>query len=314
MYAGRDAATSLLYAKLKQAGAVEEVFQFFGCSYLGKNEIGYFVTGKEKEFFDFLLQCEQKGIYCTSGIKQHYRCKVPNGELQNIKSNYQMDTLKRVRESYSEKFFQIISQLVNIPAQNHAEKLFQEWELELDDCNDEDKLSLFQTTLSMATSMKLLDHTAGNKISSWVQKKKKQLEDDLTIKKGEKHIYAGLGYLDCDKKNIQYNVYSQHYIAWQERQKLLQKGFIVSPIITKELYFNPINFTITQEKNQHFYSLLKTIMDNSYVRLIKQIYDCPQIVSTEYFEILYKQINSFATQREIDDFLLYGSQLRLNRR
>jgi|GEM_PF-2617452 hypothetical protein len=313
MYAVRDAATSLLYSKLKEVGAVEEVFQFFGCSYL-ENKIGYFVTSKEKEFFDFRLQCEQKGIYCTSGIEQYYRCKVPNGEIENIKGNYQRDTLKRVQESYSEKFFQIISQLVNIPAQNHAEKLFQEWKSELEDCNDADKLSLFQATLSMVTCMKLLDQTASKKNSSWVQKKKKQLEDDLTIKKGEKHIYAGLVYLDCDTKNVKYNVYYQYDIAWQERKKLLQKAFIVSPIITKELYFNPINFTIIQEKNQHFYSLLKTIMDNDYVSLLKQIYDFPQIVTTEYYENLYEQINSFATQREIHDFLLYGSQLRLHRR
>ncbi|MGI1659285.1 MAG: hypothetical protein ACRKFN_09930 [Desulfitobacterium sp.] len=313
MYAGRDAATSLLYSKLKEAGAVEEVFEFFGCAYSKKNKIGYFVTNKEKEFFDFIGQCEQKGIYCTSGIKQHYRCKATNNELQNMKSNYKMDTLKKVQESYSGNFFQIMSQLINIPARNYAEKLFQEWKLELDGCMNEDRLSLFETTLSMAISMKLLDYTVGKTISGWVQQKKKQFEDNLLIKKGEKHLYAGLVYLECERGVKNYALYPQYDRAWQARQKLLKEAFIVSPIFTKEVYFNPTNFTVIEEKKQQFHNLLVSIMDNSYVSLIKQIYDLPQIVSKEYYENLYKQMNSFATQREIDDFLLFGSQLRLIR-
>jgi len=237
----------------------------------------------------------------------------------------------------------------------------------------------------MVTGMKLLDHTTGTTMASWVQKKKyrlgengteengtegkrleeegieekrieqrrlekkrtdekrleeeqseeklseekplevkqteqersdhKRLEDDLTIiEEEEKQIFAGLVYFDCEKKNISYNTYSQHYIAWQARQKLLQQGFIVSPIFTKALFFNPINFTIIQEKKQHFYSLLKSIMDDSYVGVLQQIYDFPPIVPAEYSAGLSEQIHSLATQRERDDFLLLVSQLRLNRR
>lgn len=123
MYTGRDSATGLLYTKLKNAGAVEEEFQLFACSYLAGDSIGYFITGKEKKFFDFLLQCEQQDIYCTSGIKKSFWSKISGGMKQTIKRQYQLEVLNTIRHLYSDSYFDVIEQLKQMAAQNTAATL-----------------------------------------------------------------------------------------------------------------------------------------------------------------------------------------------
>lgn len=311
MYAGRDSATGLLYTKLKNAGAVEEEFQFFACSYLTGSSIGYFVTGKEKKFFDFVLQCEQQDIYCTSGMKKSYWGKISGGMKQTIKRRYQLEVLNTIRHLYSDSYFDTIVQLKQIAVQNTAAAMLQYWWKQIEDCYDENLINLFEATLSMAMYMKVLTIEHGQKLLQHTKRIKKQLEHEYILQDGEKHIYAGFGYMDLDGQNREYKIYSKYYTAWQERQIFLEQGKMVSPILTKELYFDAIDFTVIQEKKYVFENLLQQTIDDKYFELLLQIYKLPRDELQKNYQRLYIQNKDSFNQQELKDFLLYGKKMGL---
>jgi hypothetical protein len=138
------------------------------------------------------------------------------------------------------------------------------------------------------------------------------VELDMVAQEGEEHVYAALAYLDeVTSQKITYKCYSKHYVAWQERQKLLRQGKIVSPVFRKSLYFDAIGFQTVQEKKQQFMQRVKEIFDLSYFEWLRQLYLLPNPISIEQHRMLKQQLDAFGNEKELEAFALYSAQLRL---
>ena len=310
-YGGRDQATGLYYEKLLNAGAVDEEFQLFGCMYLEHGEPGFFVTEKEKKFFEFQLDCEQKGIYCTPPMLETYWAKVAKGERQKLKKQFQFDLIEKLERQYHSSFFENIKRISEIPSSDAAEIVFSTWKSELDSCYDLDLLHLYEATVAMALQMKLLTPYSGMKYLNWVKQLKKQLMEDELRQDGELHTYAGLAYMDSGDETIRYIQYGKHYTAWKKRQQLMLEGKLVSPVLIKNLYYAATDFSIIQEKRKHFEQCMKEIMNAKYFEYLKELYALPKIVSKEFYNPMAQEMNTTGTVEEQTAFQLYCARLRL---
>jgi len=312
MYASRDQATGEYYEKLLQAGAVKLEFSLLGCAYLERGQLGYYVTEKEEKFFQFLLQCERNNIYTTPAMVQTDWCMVAQGERQTLKRSLQMRLLRKLKAQYHQEFFDAIQQLNDVTAQNWAAPLLESWYQELDSCFDADLLQLFESTLSMMAQMKLLQENSKQKYLRWLQMQQKQLEVDEVVQEGERHIYAGFGYMERDdRQQITYKHYTKYYTAWQERQRFLQQGKVVSPVFTKTYFFDAVGFQVIQKAKRQFLQTMERIMDQQYFAMLEQCYTLPSILPIEQYEQLYRQIYLQGSQAELNALALYGAQLRL---
>ena len=310
-YGGRDAAIGQYYKMQLEKGAVEENFQFYGCTYLENGEIGFYITEKEQKFFSFLLACEQNNIYCTPPYLQTFWAKIAKGERQLLKRKFQFEMLMQMQDQYSAEFFALITELLKIEATDDANFIFSQWKEELDSSYDEDALLLFEATLSMAVQMKVLTQYTARKYLNWLNNLKQQLQDDKIQEQGEKHFYAGFAVLDIKKNIIQYQKYSKQNTAWEKRVQMLNQDTIVTPVLVKEKFFDGINFMVVQKKNAEFEACLKKNFDTGYFERLKQIYELPMLISDEQKNEMMKKCFALEKEQEKVAFLQHASQVRL---
>jgi len=310
-YGGRDAAIGQYYEMQLKKGAVEENFQFYGCTYLENGEIGFYITEKEHKFFSFLFACEQNNIYCTPPYLQTFWAKIAQGERQLLKRRFQFEMLEEMQDRYSPEFFMLIGELLAIEAVDDADLIFSKWKQELDSSYDEDALLLFEATVSMALQMKVLTKYTAEKYLIWLDNLKQQMQEDKVQEQGECHLYAGFAAFNIKNNTIRYQKYSKRNTAWEKRAQTLNKDTIVTPILVKENFFDGINFMIVQKKNAEFEECLKKNFDTRYFEYLKQIYTLPMIISEKQKTNLEKQYFALETEKEKSAFLQYAAQLRI---
>lgn len=310
-YGGRDQATGFYYDRLLKAGAVDEEFQLYGCMYLSETEPGFYITGKEQKMFDFLLQCEQQGVYCTPVLLQTYWTKVACGERQKLKRQYQFNVVKRLESLYGTLFFSVVQELNCVGGNNAAESLLQEWKEQLDGCCDVDLLHLYEETVAMAVQMKLLFSDKAEKFFKWVKQVEEQLTHDELLQEGDAHTYAGLAYMAGNSETICYLQFGKHYAAWQKRQQLILEGNIVSPVFRKQMFFSATDFRIIQQKKQEFETCMREKMSVEYFDYLKQLYTLPTVFSKEKYRKIFDTMAKQWNQNEKKAFQLYSAQLRM---
>lgn len=312
-YGGRDAAIGQYYTNYLKNGLVEEEFAIYGCVYLKENEPYLYITGKEKTFFSFQLDCEKKGYYCTPGIKRTFWSTVAKGERQNLKRSYQFQVMQELQTLYSEEFFKLINVFMDIPAKDDAKELIYYWEKQLDVCSNIAQLELFETTVSMLIQMKLLTASTGTVFLSRVEKLKQQFYEDESFQDGEPHTYAGFGCFKTGNKDeqMQFLMFDSYYNAWQKQQQLLAQQYMVSPIIAKTVYFHAVDFRIVKEYKNMFFHELQSLMGNEYFSLLKAIYQLPSIVSDKQYDRKNIQILKQLKENEKEALQQYAAKLRI---
>lgn len=276
-YAGRDQAISTHYEKLLQAGAVNEEFEMFGCGYLETGQVKFVVTGKEQTIFERFMKCAQNGWYCTPIEVNTYWSKVAHGERQRVKRAYQFDMLHVLNEKYSDTFFACVERLQNLSAYDYAAHSLETWKETLDACYDYDLLRLFEATVSMAINMKTLTKETGRRYLTWVEQLEKQWLAEQLLPLGEEHRYFGFGYID-EQGQKTFKIFNRQYTAWCQQQKLLLEQACVSPIFSKEYYFDAVDYHFIQTSKQAFETCMKTYMDEHYFALLKELHALPPIV------------------------------------
>ena len=313
-YGGRDAAISQYYTTYLKNGLVEEEFVIYGCMYIKENEPHLYITGKEKTFFAFQLECEKKGYYCTPGIRRTFWNTVAKGERQNLKRKYQLQVMQELKDLYSERFFAILNELMSIPSKDFAKPLIDSWDKRLDICGDIAQLELFEATVSMLRQMKLLTTDTGMYYLTRIEKLKRQFCEDEGFYDGEKHSYAGFGYIKTDMNagQIEYLMFDSYYLAWQKQQKLLAENYIVTPIVSKVLYFDAVDFRVVKKYKEIFYQKIQSLLDKNYFELLQEIYRFPHITTEEQYFRLKTQILDCPAENEKEALRLYAAKLRIN--
>lgn len=311
-YGGRDSAIGKYYTTYLKNGLVEEEFVIYGCIYIKDKEPYLYITGKEKSFFAFQLECEKNGYYCTPGIRKTFWSTVAKGERQKLKRSYQYQVIDELKDIYSAQFFDMINDLSEIPPKEYAKELMQVWDKKLDICGDMEQLNLFESTVSMLIQMKLLTKETGRKFIARVEKLKGQFAEE-GLMEGEKHTYFGLGYMKIDGSDnkIEYLMFDGYHNAWEKRQRLLMERCIVSPIISKNLFFNAVDFRIVKEYKDMFIRMLKNTINEDYFALLYKIYRLPHIMSEELYHKWKIQIRNCIEQHEKDALQLYAAKLRI---
>lgn len=310
-YGSRDQAIGFHYVKLLNAGAVEEEFQMLGCMYMKGEEIGFYVTEKESSFFQYLLSCEQKGIYYTPAILQTNWAKVAKGQRQILKRYYQFSLVEKLENIYSKSFFSKISKLQEMPSSNIAMNILTDWKNELDGCCDIDLLYLYEATISMAIQMKLLTLDGSVQLIQWVHQIEELLSGDIIHHNNKCHTYAGLAYQENREEEIRYLQFGSHYAAWKKQQELIYRGNLVSPIFVKRLYYEATDFRIIREKKAEFEKCMRLKMGGNFFERLQQLYDLPKIMPEEQYQQMLLEVNNYCSNEEKMAFILYSSKLRM---
>lgn len=309
-YGSRDQAIGFYYEKLLNAGAVDEVFQLYGCMYLENGEPGFYVTGKAEKMSAFRLERAQRGAYCTPVILQSYRAKVARGERQKLKRQFQFDVLKKLEETYRPVFFQLIEQLNAVAANDTAWPVLIEWKMLLDGNYNMDLLHLYKETVSMATQMKVLTVSKEQQLVQWIQSVEHQLQQDELQQEGEAHTFAGIAWLN-ENGEIQYQQYGKPDAAWNKRQELMLAGNLVSPVFLKELYYTATDFRVIQKKRQEFEQCMYEIMGKDYFDYLRTLYTLPSVMPETTYHQMLQTAEAACNPNEKTAFQLYGAQLRM---
>lgn len=314
-YGNRDQAMGLYYEQLRNAGAVEEEIVLYGCLCLdNKNELSFFVTGKEEKFFQFLLNSEQNDAYCTPGTVQSIWAKIAKGEKYITKRKYQFEMIRNLKNCYSNLFFNAITKLKGITPTDEALPILTELRTRFDNrFYDIDIIHLYIETVSMAVQMKVLTSYRGHQLINSVKKIEKQLLEDELLQDAEQHTFAGLAYLDDNTDIIHYLQFGKQYNAWEKRQKLLSQGKLVSPVFVKKQYYNATDYRIVQQKKQIFENCMREKMGEEYFGYLKQLYALPAIMDNEdYFRVL-RDVQLCCNEKENAAFKIYSGQLRMQK-
>ena len=282
LYVNRDAAISDVYIEQKRQGLVEDVYQLYGCAYgCSGKEAGYYITSREEKIFQFLLQCEQKGIPTAKVVQTTRRIILYPGQRSAIMRSHQWMLLAELKRLYPPQLFDAVAKLHTVERNGLARNTIEEWKQRLAGSYDINKLNLLEATAALLYQEGYLEQLDLYQLKEWLWKKRQQMDTSLEVRVGEPHVYAGFCWKD--DTGCHYDMYTSHYKAYCARWALVAQRKTVSPILQQTRYFKAMDFHVVNEQRKQFQQMLKKELSEVYMLWLESLrMQCPAMQKHDY--------------------------------
>ncbi len=275
------------YSTLLAMGAYDDEFAFFGTTYLEDGHRKAFISSNRLKVYEFVRECREKAIYPTPVENIVRRLRVNAGEKEMVGQQLKYDYAKKLNEKFSKQFLEELQYVSLCPINNRAEKILSSVRDNLEGCFDEDALLLFEGAVDFAYEGKILTSEEYYRNKAWLDIERDFLTDKIRKASNFKRKMTGFVYKKDGKVKYYSNAVEER--TYEKRNELLRKGQRVTPVFTKEYYFN--FFNELPGCLEDFDKVLRFRMDQNYLELIDDLYAIRPDINEHTINQLEKKVH-----------------------
>lgn len=295
-----EAANSL--KKLMELGCFDKEFVYYSTAYQDGDRIAYKISAKEYELQKFVEQAAKENLWPISVHRYIKRTPCPSGQETKIREKVKYDAAKSLRNIYDENFFQAVTALSSIEANNLAYPLLKEWEDQLEGIYNRELITLYESLVLLALESKVLTMRSYLEIAEWLKDIYKQLDDDIIVKGRYKKVLSGFAYKKIGS-DWAYLFNARTEVTYEERSKKELEGYIVTPVFVRELWLNTMSEF--DKKRVAFKNDYKAYCENVYFSCFEKIKSIKSPIESAKFEEQLKKVETLCTDEAINAFKAY---------
>ena len=276
---GRDVKCAGDVGRMATLGKFNVEFDAYGCTYWQEGKQYYRVSSNGEAMFDFVAACGRKGIYPTP-IKQYtYQTVVPVEMREKFSEQTKMKLARQMKETYR-GLFAVLQPLAETIANNESLPYLQQEAERLEGHFDDMALQRFAGTMQFAYDAKILTGAGLQQLQQWMERERKQMEDDPVVADRFERTFYGFAYID-GAGAVKYFLDAQKLMTQERRQKFALAGNFVCPMLQKKYWFG----TVGQmgEVKAQFLRELKNLQDEAYIAYLQQLKQLPGVISDTAF-------------------------------
>ena len=181
-----------------------------------------------------------------------------------------------MKNDYPVEYFQEVSQLGKVPANDLAASYLVEWQEKLEGVFEKPRLQLFENMLMHVYQKRNLSELCYFQLKQWLEKMYRDLADEMVPSRHYFRTVYGYGFFYSNGQKGYY-VNARKDSAYFHRQKQLAQNVLVTPLI-QETYWS--NDDLSPKKaREYFRDELETILDDTYWEAWRFVKSLPAAMS-----------------------------------
>lgn len=298
-----DVVCTIQAGQLLAMNCLEYEVAAYAVSYYESNEIYYYISSKEKSMQDFIQSALNCNRYCTPLRYFFKRYDVMDTTESDVQKDFRKEIAKRLFHEYPEIYFEAINNLTAFPSDNSAFPMLNSFMDQLENIFDQNYLCIFEDLISFLLNSRFISREAYILLLERINREKAKSTQESVISSNYKRNYAGFAYKKFDG-DIKYFVDAVYYLAVEKRNKFIEKGYLVSPILSKTYYADSFN-TLEQSKGE-FRSTLLNYIDSNFFSILEYLHALPPSVDKQTFSHYYDKVADTGSKYAIDAMKYYG--------
>lgn len=288
--------------RMADLGKFNVEFDAYGCTYMTEGKQYYRVSSKGVDIFDFVYESIQKGIYPTSVEHLVYSTVVPVEMREKFSEQTKMKLVRQMKETY-QGLFAVLQPLADTEANNESLPYLRQEAEQLEGHFDDMALQRFAGTIQFAYECKILNDTGWQELQQWMERERKQMEDDPVVADRCERTFYGFAYID-ETGAVKYFCDAQKLMTQERRQKFALAGNFVCPMMQKKYWFG----TVGQmgEVKAQFLKELKELQDQAYIAYLQQLKQLPGVISAAAFAEARETLQEAASAEAVAVLDYYG--------
>lgn len=217
--------------QLLDLGVLEYEVGAYGTAYREGDSVKYFITSREESMVKFKKKACLDGIYFTPAKYYCKRYDLINETEEEAREMFRKDVACNLYAEYPDCFFEAIRDLTNAPAGNMAFPAMQKLMNLLENRFDENHLVILQDLAELLLHGHMINREAYTIIRNWIREEQEKAISEPIHYGPYKRTLAGFVYEKSDGKRELF-ADAVPYIAEEKQKAFLEKGYLVSPILT----------------------------------------------------------------------------------
>ena len=299
---GRDVKCAGDVGRMAALGKYDVEFDAYGCTYWQEGKQYYRVSSNGESMFDFVATCRRKGLYPTPIEQYTYQTVVLVEMWDKFSEQTKMKLVRRMKETY-QGLFAVLQPLADTEANNESLPYLKQEAERLEGHFDDMALQRFAGTIQFAYDCKILNDAGWQELQQWMERERKQMEDDPVVADRCERTFYGFAYID-ETGTVKYFCDAQKLMAQERRQKFALAGNFVCPMIKKKYWFG----TVGQmgEVKAQFLQELKNLQDEAYIAYLQQLKQLSGVISESAFVEARDTLQKIASAEAVVVLDYYG--------
>ena len=270
------------FASMYELGYMDDEYTFFGTAYIEEGKRRCYISSDREKVYAFVKKCREKDIYPSVIENKIKRVRVNGGEKEQVAQQLKLDFAKELGTKYPRAFLEKLQIIALCPINNKAAALVRRVRDNLEGCFDEDALQLLEGVVEFAYEAKILTNAEYYEHIEWLKREREFLAERTRAATNFRTKIIGFAYEKNNK--IKYYSNAVEARAMEKRKELLCQGVFVTPVFSKEYYFN--DFNELPQCIDKFDKYIESRMDGQYLKLIRILYEMiPEINITSLKEL-----------------------------
>lgn len=270
----RDIKASLIAGDLIKDGYLGEDYQYFGCAYWQDGNLCYLFSEEQLEAYDAVEQKISLGIIATPVLELFGHIQSTNALKEKIRQDLQKKLKQNLVQQYSPDYFCILRGFAELPDQNTAYPLLEQYRRSLSQITTEQQQAF--TGLAMAAkTAKILTAESSKTLLHGME--------DSTFASGNTNspnTMSGFAYWE----NNLWLYYSNGNRAQtiKKKMQMTERKILTTPILK---YSRTVNNTVGQINiiRKEFLSIMQKTFDEDYLSILQELQSQPTPVDKAAF-------------------------------
>lgn len=299
----RDMCCIAAVGDMAEMGRFDEEFRVYGCACFENGAITYRVSPLAEQIYDFVSDSAYTERCPTMVHVQTESMPVPVGMRERLARRVKLHLARRLQARYPPQFFERLAVFGQTPAHNEGMALLEALCARIDGHFDELECQLLEGTMQLVAEAKQVDSAHVASLRQWLQKTRRQMEDDPRIERGVARTFYGFCAL-TPEGCIKTVVNAQALPVWEQHANFKQRGVIVGPVLQQERWFG--DAMAISEGRQQFRRRLQELEDIAYFENLRRFRALPPVVEQVVFVDALRALESTNQEWAIADFRGYG--------
>ena len=276
----RDLMVAMDVGKKAELGYFDVEIDTYGCTYLDNGERNYILSGLAGKLYDFLEESALEDRCPCAMLSDNFRKPLPKGLKDMLELELKKDLAKQLQERFPAAFMEELQQMATQMHQNQAAQLLHRYMDQLEATFNREQFDLFESTLVLTVGRRKLSVKEYQILLARLNEERKNISNELR----PHDIFYQAFYAFAYKKDgrIDYFYDGRKDFVYQNRYQLEQEGAIVSPIFTKNCFYNYTYRLIDARKD--FAKSLPNIFHEDYMQLLEDIHNLSAAVGKDDYK------------------------------
>ncbi|HWQ74417.1 MAG TPA: hypothetical protein VN441_03815, partial [Syntrophomonas sp.] len=217
------------FSKMAEFGYLDKEFTMYGVAYLGTDEqMKYLISSKRDEIYRFMEMSAYQGV-CPTPVSSYTEiCPVPSGYEEDIALQVKFRLAKKLQQEYQKPLFEALREFAVVDGNDAAYELLVKEQEKVEDLCDRDILLIYEGLVDLAFKKKLLSLRSLHEFHRWINKIKKQMEDDLVVNDIQEKTLYGYVY-QTEDGTLKYASNAQYESIYGFALETEAQGYQISP-------------------------------------------------------------------------------------